>query len=62
MVLLIGSIVLIFFLFRWAGIKGLITFSVGMLIMAYLILSKNAMLMFIIEKTSSDTYIDEIKK
>ena len=45
----IASILLIFSLLKWSGVKGLIMFLAGMAIMAYLILSGNAMIK-IIEK------------
>jgi hypothetical protein len=35
--------------FRFIGWRGILAFMLGMFIMAYLILSKNAMLNFIVE-------------
>lgn len=56
-----ASIILLFLFLRWAGIKGLASFGLGMGIMAYLMLSKNLMLAYIIDKTKSGEYLHEIK-
>ncbi len=58
----IASIISLFIFLRWAGIKGIISLFLGMGIMAYLFMSKNFMLSYIIESTKSEDYIEEIKK
>ena len=58
----IGLIIAIFMFFRWIGYKGMIGFALGMMIMAYLILSKNVMLKWAIDMTRSNEYIEEVKK
>jgi hypothetical protein len=45
----IGSIFALFFLFRWWGLQGLSGLLAGMLIMAYLILSLNPMVLFFVK-------------
>ncbi len=59
---MILSILLIFGFFRWSGIKGFLSFLLGMGIMAYLLLSKNMMFQMIIETFGAVEYIDEVKK
>jgi len=45
----IASILLLIGFFRWTGLKGLMSFILGLFVMAYLLLSKNAMLMGVVE-------------
>lgn len=54
------TIILLFTFFRWAGIKGLLSFLIGMLIMAFLILSKNPVMTSIIAMTQSEDFIDTV--
>lgn len=56
------TIILFIGFFRWTGFKGLISFMLGMLIMAFLILSKNPILLSIIAMTQSEDFIDSIMK
>lgn len=61
-VIMIASILLILGFFRWAGLKGMLAFMLGMGIMAYLLLSKNMMFMGIIETFGATEYIREMRK
>lgn len=45
------SIVILVFYLRWLGIKGLVGFMTGMAIMAFLMMTKNPMLTFVLSKT-----------
>jgi hypothetical protein len=45
----IGSVFALFFLFRWWGLRGLSGLLAGMFIMAYLILSLNPAVMFFVK-------------
>lgn len=47
---------------RWLGMKGIIGLFIGMMFMAYMFLSKNPVMMFMVKRTEGETYIDEIKK
>lgn len=47
--LAIGSVFALFFLFRWWGLRGLSGLLAGMFIMAYLILSLNPAVMFFVK-------------
>lgn len=58
----IGTFLLLIMMIRWAGIKGVLMLFLGMGIMAYLLLSKNIMLLALIDKLEGNEYIDEIKK
>lgn len=58
----IASVLLLMLFFRYIGVKGALGFFTGLGVMAYLILSKNPMLMGIIRLTSSDEFIEDIKK
>lgn len=60
-VISIASIFAFFYFFRWTGWRGFIAFIIGMGIMAYLLLSKNIMLMTIIKMTSSEGFLDDIR-
>lgn len=51
----------IYFL-RWAGYKGVISLLLGMLIMAYLLLSKNIMFMSLVKLLEAEQHIDDIKE
>ena len=46
----------------WLNVKGLIGLLLGMFIMAYLIFSKNALLMWIVKKTNSNPYLEELER
>ncbi len=61
-VIMIASVLLIIGFFRWAGIKGMLSFLLGMGIMAYLLLSKNMMFRGIIETFGATEYISEMGK
>ncbi len=56
------SILTIFFFFRWVGIKGMISFILGMGIMAWIFLSKNVLVRMIVSKFEGEEYIDSFKK
>lgn len=58
--LFIGFAILTFMFFRWIGLKGCLGFAIGMFIMAYLLLSQNQYLKFVIDITNSDKYLWEI--
>lgn len=58
-----GTIIGLVFFFRFVGWKGMMAFFLGMLIMAYLLLSKNVMLQVVLRMfEGSDEYIDELNK
>ncbi len=61
-IIFILSTLAFIFVMRAAGWKGIVGFLLGMLIMAYLILSKNAMMSGIIELTKSKDYVDMINE
>lgn len=46
-------------LFRYVGIKGVLSFMVGMFIMAWLLLSKHSMVKFLVDAFEMNS-IDEI--
>lgn len=46
----------IFIFFRWVGLKGLLSFILGMITSTYLILSKNKMFEFIAESFSKEKW------
>lgn len=50
-----------FMFFRFIGLKGLLGFVCGMSIMAYLILSKNPLLRWVISFATAEYYIDDLK-
>jgi len=50
------------YFFRWSGIKGIVSFSVGVLFTIILFLSKNSALMMFVKIFSGEWYVDEIKK
>lgn len=52
----------IFIFLRWLGLKGCLGIIIGMFIMASLLLSKNKYLKWVIDLTSSDTYIWDIMR
>jgi len=54
---LIGLVVFI----RWAGMKGIISFFLGMTVMAALFLSKNMMIRLLVDKFSGTEYVDQIR-
>lgn len=60
-VLSIGSIILLFLFLRWVGLKGLLSLMIGMFIMAWLLLSKNQLLLWVIKKTEGGDYLEEVK-
>ena len=57
----IATFIGIIYLLIYVGLKGFISFIAGMMIMAYLILSKNAMMMWFIDFAQAEHYIKEIK-
>jgi len=61
-VIMIASILLILGFFRWAGVKGVLAFILGMLIMAYLLLSKNFMFKGIIDMFGATEYLEDMGK
>jgi len=61
-VIMIASVLLILGFFRWAGIKGILSFMLGMGIMAYLLLSKNMMFRGIIDMFGATEYLDDMGK
>jgi len=56
------SIFLFIWLFRYLGFKGFIGLLIGMFIMAFLILSKNMLLLSIVRLFDGDDYLNEINK
>jgi len=58
-IFILTSIGIIIF-FRWIGLKGVLGFSIGMGLMAYVLLSQNQYLKFIIDLTNSKQYLWEI--
>ena len=58
----IGSVIALLMFFRWATYKGVIAFMLGLFVMAYLLLSKNPALKFIVEYFGAGDSIEEIKK
>lgn len=60
--IIIASILLVIGFLRWAGIKGVLSFMLGMSLMAYLLLSKNIMFQGIIEMFGASEYLSEIGK
>lgn len=46
--------------FRWVGFKGILSFLIGMGIMAYLLLSKNPMVKMIIKLAESQEHLEEL--
>ena len=57
------NLIIIFFFFRYIGIKGMLGFLVGMFIMAYLLLSNNFMIRMLVNQFSKDNeYIDMVRK
>ena len=55
---ILGFIALLY----WLNFKGMVGMMLGMTAMAYLILSKNPLIMWIVEKTRSTEYIDELER
>lgn len=52
----------VIFLLRYLGLKGVIGLFTGMMLMAYLLLSKNGLLMYFVKLFSGEWYIDELNK
>jgi hypothetical protein len=44
------------------GIKGVMGFLLGMIVMSSLIFSQNPMVLWLVEQTKSQVYVEEIKK
>lgn len=61
-IVMIASVLLIIGFLRWGGIKGILSFMLGMGLMAYLLLSKNMMFQGIIGMFGADEYLNEIGK
>ena len=62
LVVMIASVLLIIAFLRWAGIKGILSFVLGMSLMAYLLISKNMMFQGIISMFGADEYLNEVAK
>jgi len=58
----VGLIFGIIGLFYWMGFKGVIGFLLGILIMSMVILTKNPVFMWLVEKMQADAYMQEINK
>lgn len=56
------SLLILILLLRWAGIKGILSFIAGMLIMAYLLLSNNIMVRTLVSIFGSEENLKEIMK
>jgi len=56
------SIFLFIWLFRYLGFKGILGLFIGMTIMAYLILSKNMLLLGIVNIFDAGGFVEEINK
>jgi len=56
----IGTVIILFMLLRWAGIKGILSFIAGMVIMAYLLLSNNIMTRVLVKMFEAEKGINEI--
>ena len=52
----------ILFYFIWSGVRGLLSFLFGMGVMAYLILSGNSLILWIVDATRSREYVNELKR
>ncbi len=61
-VLSLASILLIFIYFRWVGYKGVISFLLGMVIMAYLLLSNNIIMRSLIKIFEAKQTLKELMK
>jgi len=61
-VLFLASTFGVFYGFYWMGLKGIIGMIIGLSVMAYLILSKNILMLWFIDKTRSNDIIDEINE
>ena len=59
-IVMIASILLIIAFLRWGGIKGILSFVLGMSLMAYLLLSKNMMFQGIISMFGADEYLNDV--
>lgn len=58
--LMLALLFAVFMFFRWAGVKGMLSFILGMFLMSWLILSKNMVMRTLIEMTKSESYINEV--
>ena len=56
----IGTVIILFMLLRWTGIKGILSFIAGMVIMAYLLLSNNIMTRVLVKMFEAEKGINEI--
>jgi len=61
-IIFIATGILIFIFFRFIGLKGLLGFITGMLIMAYALLSKNKYLSWLVKLTDSEEYLWDLMK
>ena len=57
----IGITIIIFLILIWLGVKGLIGMIIGLIIMAYLLLSKNTVFLSLIKMTQSEDLLNDIK-
>ena len=55
--IIIGSTILFFMFMRWIGLKGALGLFAGMLAMAYLFLSKNMMVWWLVESFQNEEYM-----
>ena len=56
----IASIIALFAFLRWVGWKGFISMLLGMAIVAWLFLSKNLLVLWVVKKASGEDFIDEM--
>lgn len=61
-VLSLASILLIFIYFRWVGYKGVISFLLGLIVMAYLLLSNNIIMRSLIKIFEAEQTLKDIMK
>ena len=57
----IGITIIIFLILIWLGVKGLIGMIIGLIIMAYLLLSKNTVFLSLIKMTQNEDLMDDIR-
>jgi hypothetical protein len=58
----LASIFALYWYFRWAGLRGVISLLLGMVIMAIILLSKNPMVLWLIEQVHAEQYMKEVRK
>jgi len=52
----------ILYYFIWSGIKGMLSFIIGMGVMAAILFSNSPIILWILEQTKSKHYIEELKR